>query len=202
MNQNVNGTQNRMIDGSMRIWLAPVLLLVACSFVAVQANSQSRILAPATVVKPRAYVSLQPIPRGKQFQIAIVASIVAGYHVNSHKPTDPYLIPTTITPELPKGFQLVDTIYPPGQEKSFPFSPDKPLNVYSGSVTLRLKITAQNDAALGLTTIPLTLRYQACNDAACLPPVKLPVNAKLDVAAASAQSHPLHPEIFRDPPKR
>ncbi|MGH9734615.1 MAG: protein-disulfide reductase DsbD N-terminal domain-containing protein [Candidatus Acidiferrales bacterium] len=160
-------------------------------------SAQSGILAPATVVKPRAYVSLQPIPRGKQFQVAVVATIVAGYHVNSHKPSDPYLIPTTITPELPKGFQLVDIIYPPGQEKRFPFSPDKPLNVYSGRVTLRLKLTAQNDAALGLTTIPLTLRYQACNDAACLPPVKLPVSAKLDVAAATAQSRPVHPEIFR-----
>lgn len=165
-------------------------------------GAQSGILAPATVVKPRAYVSLQPVPRGKQFEIAVVANIVAGYHVNSHHPTDPYLIPTTVTAQLPKGVQLVDTIYPPGQEKRFPFSPDKPLNVYSGSFTLRLKLTAQNDAALGSTTIPLTLRYQACNDAACLPPVKLPVNAKLDVAGPNASAHPLHPEIFRPTPAR
>lgn len=174
------------------------LAATACLLVAVfAANGQSGILAPATVVKPRAYVSVQPVPRGKQFEIAVVANIVTGYHVNSHKPTDPYLIPTTIAPELPKGFQLVDTIYPPGQEKRFPFSPDKPLNVYSGSVTLRLKLAAQNDAALGQTAIPITLRYQACNDAACLPPVKLAVSAKVDVAAASAKSHSLHPELFR-----
>lgn len=173
------------------------LCLLGCTL---SEAGQSGILAPATVVKPRAYVSVQPVPRGKQFEIAVVANIVAGYHVNSHKPTDPYLIPTTITPELPKGFQLVDTIYPPGQEKRFPFSPDKPLNVYSGSVTLRLKLTTQNDAALGLATIPITLRYQACNDAACLPPVKLPVSAKVDVAAANAKSRPLHPEIFREAP--
>jgi Disulphide bond corrector protein DsbC len=163
---------------------------------ALSANAQSGILAPATVVKPRAFVSLQPVPRGKEFEVAVVANIVAGYHVNSHKPTDPYLIPTTIAAELPKGFQLVDTIYPPGQEKRFPFSPDKPLSVYSGSFTLRLKLTAQNDATLGPATIPLTLRYQACNDAACLPPVKLPVVAKLDVAPANATAHPLHPEVF------
>lgn len=160
------------------------------------ANAQSGILAPASVVKPRAYVSLQPVPRGKQFEIAVVANIVAGYHVNSHHPTDPYLIPTTVSAELPKGFQLVDTIYPPGQEKKFPFSPDKPLDVYSGTFTLRLKVTAQNDAKFGPATIPLTLRYQACNDAACLPPVKLPVSAKIEIAAANAKAHSLHPEIF------
>lgn len=188
----------------MRKCLVIAALAIAASLLpaALPTDGQSGILAPNTVVKPRAYVSLQPIPRGKQFEIAVVANIVTGYHVNSHKPTDPYLIPTTITPSLPKGFQLVDTNYPPGQEKRFPFSPDKPLNVYSGSVTLRLKLAAQNDAALGPTTIPLTLRYQACNDAACLPPVKLPVSAKLDVAAANAKARPLHPEIFRGAPRR
>jgi thioredoxin:protein disulfide reductase len=180
--------------------LAAILIFIAAGSLlsaAGRADAQSGILAPATVVKPRAYVSLQPVPRGKQFEIAVVANIVSGYHVNSHHPTDPYLIPTTVAAELPKGFQLVDTIYPPGQEKRFPFSPDKPLNVYSGNFTLLLKLTAQNNAALGATTIPLTLRYQACNDDACLPPVKLPVTAKLDVAAATTRPHSLHPEIFR-----
>lgn len=185
--------------------LSAILILVAAAgllVVAPGASPQSGILAPATVVKPRAYVSLQPVPRGKEFEIAVVANIVAGYHVNSHHPTDPYLIPTTIAAELPKGFQLVDTIYPPGREKKFPFSPDKPLNVYSGAFTLTLKLAAQNDAALGPATIPLTLRYQACNDAACLPPVKLPVSAKVDVAGANAKSRLLHPEIFRSSPAR
>jgi DsbC/DsbD-like thiol-disulfide interchange protein len=177
-------------------WL--LMAASACLFGwGLKANGQAGILAPATVVKPRAYVSLEPVPRGKEFEVAVVANIVAGYHVNSHHPDDPYLIPTTITAELPKGFQLVDTIYPPGQEKRFPFSPDKPLNVYSGSVTLRLKLAAQNDATLGTATIPLTLRYQACNDAACLPPVKLPVSAKLQVAGANAKARRLHPEIFK-----
>lgn len=198
MAENVKRKQNRKVRGVVRHWLVRILWAAVFLLVAVGTNAQSGILAPASVVKPRAYVSLQPIPRGKQFEIAVVANIVAGYHVNSHKPTDPYLIPTTITPALPKGFQLVDTIYPPGQEKRFPFSPDKPLNVYSGTVTLRLKLTAQNNAALGPATIPLTLRYQACNDAACLPPVKLPVSAKVDVAAATAKSRSSHPEIFRD----
>lgn len=181
----------RKFSGIVLFMTAACLLLIA-----VGTNAQSGILAPASVVKPRAYASLQPVPRGKQFEIAVVANIVAGYHVNSHHPTDPYLIPTTVSAELPKGFQLVDTIYPPGQEKKFPFSPDKPLNVYSGTFTLRLKVTAGNSAALGPAEIPLTLRYQACNDAACLPPVKLPVSAKIEIAAANAKAHPLHPEIF------
>jgi DsbC/DsbD-like thiol-disulfide interchange protein len=182
----------------LRFVAAGLLIAVACTVSAtVAAKAQSSILAPAAVVKPHAYASLNPVPRGKEFQVAVVANIVNGYHVNSHKPTDPYLIPTTITVEPPKGFRVVDTIYPPGQEKRFPFSPDKPLNVYSGTVTLRLKLVAENDAALGSATIPLTLKYQACNDAACLPPVKLPVRLTVQVANAGAKARPVHTEIFR-----
>jgi DsbC/DsbD-like thiol-disulfide interchange protein len=154
------------------------------------------MVSAASIVKPQAYVSLQPVPRGKEFQVAIVAEIARGYHMNSHKPTDPYLIPTTLTPQLPAGFQLVDTIYPDGKRETFAFSPDKPLDVYSGSVTLRLRLTTQADAPLGAATIPLTLRYQACSDSTCLPPVKVPVTAKLDIADANAKPRPLHPEIF------
>jgi hypothetical protein len=100
---------------------------------------------------------------------------------------------------LPDGIRLVDTIYPPGRLKKFAFSPDKALDVYSGSVTLRLKLTAQDSAAIGTTTIPMTLRYQACNNSACLPPVKIPVTAELKIAAAGAAAKPVHSDVFAAP---
>ena len=40
------------------------------------------------------------------------------------------------------------------------------------------------------------LRYQACNDRACLPPVKLPVTAELQIAAAGAKAVAQHPNVF------
>jgi DsbC/DsbD-like thiol-disulfide interchange protein len=160
------------------------------------ASSQDALPSPAAVVKPQTFVSLEPVPRGKSFEIAVVVEIAKGFHMNSHKPTDPYLIPTTLTPQLPAGFDLADTIYPEGRQEKFSFSPNKPLNVYTGKVTLRLKLTAHQDAALGTATIPITLRYQACNDTTCLQPVKIPVDAKFAVAAASAESRTTHADIF------
>ncbi|HXW57624.1 MAG TPA: protein-disulfide reductase DsbD domain-containing protein [Candidatus Cybelea sp.] len=160
------------------------------------AGAGAQIQPATSVVKPHAYVSLEPVPRGKEFDAAVVIDIARGYHMNSHKPTDPYLIPTSITPELPKGFRLVDTSYPPGQLERFPFSPDKPLDVYTGSVTLRLKFAALEEAALGAASIPMTLRYQACNDSACLPPVRVPVVVDLRVAERNAKAHTVHPDIF------
>jgi uncharacterized protein YcnI len=166
------------------------------------ARAQEALPSPAAVVKPQTYVSLEPVPRGKTFDVAVVVEIARGFHMNSHKPTDPYLIATTLTPELPAGFDLVDTIYPDGHQENFAFSPKKPLDVYTGKVTLRLKLSAHADAALGRVTIPITLRYQACNDTTCLQPVKIPVDAKFEVAAAGAKARAAHTDAFAaTPPK-
>lgn len=151
---------------------------------------------PAGVVKPHAYVSLAPVPKGKQFEIAVVADIARGFHINSHHPSDAYLIPTTLAAQLPAGFQLLDTHYPAGRLEKFSFSPQKPLDVYTGSVTLQLRLLAHPNAALGATIIPVTLRFQACNDTTCLPPVNVSLRVPLEVAAAGARARAVHPEIF------
>ncbi len=79
----------------------------------------------------------------------MVVDIARGFHMNSHKPSDEYLIPTTLTPQLPAGLQLADTIYPNGRLEKFSFSPNKPLDVYTGSVTLKLRLVADANAPLG-----------------------------------------------------
>ncbi len=163
------------------------------------AQSSTAVPNPAAIVKPRTFVSLAPVPRGKEFQVAVAVEIAHGYHMNSHHPTDQYLIATTLTPKLPTGFELLDTLYPAGHVEKFSFSPDKGLDVYSGSVTLKLRLIAHNDAPIGAVTFPVTLRYQACNDTTCLPPVKVPVDVRVDVAAAGAATHAAHPEIFSTP---
>ena len=162
----------------------------------IEAQEASAPQSAASVVKTRVYASLDPVPRGKEFQLAVVVDIANGYHMNSHKPLDSYLIPTTLTPQLPAGFTLADTVYPAGKNLKFPFSPDKPLNVYTETVTLRLRLAAGEGASLGDTSIPMTLRYQACNNSACLPPVKVPVTAQIKVAAIGTSARAQHPEIF------
>ncbi len=174
-------------------------LLLASVMLPARANGQAVPMSAKDVVKAKSYVSLDRVPRGKEFEVAIVATIHDGYHMNSHHPLDSYLIPTTMTANPPAGIKVQDTIYPAGRDKKFPFSPTKPLNVYTGSVTLRLKMIAEPNAKTGNTMIPVTLRYQACNDSACLPPVKIPVDVPVDIAAAGAASHPANKTIFEKP---
>ncbi|MBZ5501547.1 MAG: protein-disulfide reductase DsbD N-terminal domain-containing protein [Acidobacteriia bacterium] len=185
--------------GSFRhlVALCALLLLAGVGNRAIlPAQESAAPVTGASVVKTHTYVSLDPVPRGKDFQIAVVVDINEGYHMNSHKPRDPYLIPTTVTPQLPAGFTLADTVYPNGQLKKFPFSPDKALDVYSSRVTFRLRLAAGATAPIGAAKIPITLRFQACNNSACLPPVKVALSVPLEVAGADAKTRALHPEIF------
>jgi len=179
------------------ITILSALCVAAILVISSTGNTQegSALQNAAAIVKPQAYVSLEPVPRGQAFQVAVVAEIRNGYHINANKPADEFLIPTTLTAQLPSGLREVETVYPPQQSLKLSFS-QTPLLVYTGRAPIFLHLQAANDAPLGATTIPLVLRYQPCNDTTCLPPVKIPISVTVQIAAAGASTHNLHPEIF------
>ena len=147
------------------------------------------------VVKPEIYASLDPVGRGSSFQIAVVMKIRPGFHVNAREKSEDYLIATDLKAELPAEFRSGEAVYPKGKLEHFTFS-KKPLNVYQDTIVLRLPVTALAGAPLGEQHIPLKLRYQACSTELCLPPVTIPLDATINVAASTAASKPVHPEIF------
>jgi thiol:disulfide interchange protein DsbD len=149
----------------------------------------------ASVLQPQAYVSLQPVPRGRSFEIAVVAKISPGFHINAHEPSEDYLIPTKVLADLPPGIALVETTYPRGTMRAFRFS-KTPLRVYESSFTVRMKLRAETGAPLGPKKIGLTVGYQACNQDACLPPAKVPVTAELEIAAVGTPAHPANAGVF------
>ncbi len=150
------------------------------------------------VVKPEIYASLEPAGRGSSFQIAVVMKIRPGFHVNAREKSEEYLIATDLKAELPAGFSSGDVVYPKGRLEKFTFS-KKPLNVYQGTVVLRLPVTALANAPLGEQHIPLKLRYQACSSDLCLPPVTIPLDAALNIVASASAAKPVHSEIFAKP---
>ncbi len=179
--------------------MRPLHRLVLCAallFAALPARAQSNIPRGKDVVAPSTYVSLEPVPRGRSFELAVVMKIRPGFHVNAREVSADYLIPTDLKAELPQGFRADAATYPKGTLRKFPFSPDKPLNVYEGTAVVRMTLTALGDAPLGPQRIPLKLRYQACSHEVCLPPVTLALEASLEIAPTGAASRAAHPEIF------
>jgi thiol:disulfide interchange protein DsbD len=175
------------------------IVFLALAVLTVNVAAQDNAYPPATsVLQPQAYISLQPVPRGRAFEIAVVAKISPGFHINAHVPSEDYLIPTKVVADLSPGVFLVETTYPRGVMRAFRFS-KTPLRVYEGSFTVLMKLRANGSAPLGPQKIGLTVGYQACNQDACLPPTKLSVTADVEIAAVDTPTHPVHTDIFSSP---
>lgn len=167
-------------------WALSVLVASCAALACVQiarARAPQGVPAASAVASPKARTSPSPVVRGSTFEVAVDVGILSGFHMNAHKPSEDYLIPTVLTAKLPAGFKELETTYPDGVAKKLSFA-DKPLLVYTDHFTVRAKVTAETSAPLGKVKLPFTLQYQACNDSVCLPPVRIPVTATIDVAAA------------------
>lgn len=187
-----------------RAWTIRVMLGLAVSCLAMVVTQAAGSKAPqeipaaSSVASSKTYVSIAPVPRGSTFEVAVVVGVMQGFHMQAHKPSEDYLIPTVLTAKLPIGFKELGTSYPPGIEKKLSFV-DKPLLVYTGQFTIRAKFSAAANAPLGKMKLPFTLQYQACNDSVCLPPVRIPVAATIDVATAGTKPQQMSPQIFGQP---
>jgi Disulphide bond corrector protein DsbC len=172
-----------------------ILLLIV---IAVWPSAAAQMPSGRDVVTTAAYASLEPVARGSAFQVAVVLKVRDGFHINARQPSEEYLIPTDLRTEIPSpvGFKPGDVTYPKGELHTFSFS-KKPLNVYEGKVIIRMALSALPTAPLGAQRIPLKLRYQACSNEVCLPPVTVDVDASVTVAANSAAAKPAHSELFQ-----
>ena len=97
---------------------------------------------------------------------------------------------------MPAGFKIGSVIYPKGTLQSFTFSKDKQLNVYTDSVTVRLPLTVLPNAPLGPQHLPMKLKYQACSQEICLPPVTKDVDATINVVESQNGAKPANPTVF------
>jgi len=127
---------------------------------------------PETIVKLNAAPTKFDLSRNGKASVVLLATIQKGFHINSNKPAEEYLIPTRI--ELPDDAPVViaGAEFPPGEMKSFGFAPDEKLSVYEGMIKVSIKLKAKPDAPAGLHTVNLAFHYQACNDQLCLRPAK------------------------------
>jgi hypothetical protein len=174
--------------------LLAVVVLTSTSLFSLPAALQ----APSgkEVVSPEAFVSFDPVVRGASLQIAVVMKIRPGFHVNAREVSADYLIPTDLRAQVPSGFKMGELLYPRGTLHTFAFSKDKQLNVYTGSVIIRLNLSVLASAPVGVQHLALKLHYQACSDEICLPPVTLPVDATINVTDNPVSARPAHPDIF------
>ena len=114
--------------------------------------------------------------------LKLQATLLPGWHVNSHKPSEDYLIATVARLEPIAGVTFGEAHYPAGIQKKFGFS-EAPLSVYEKTFAIEVPILW--DASRPPAAISGKLEYQACNDTRCLAPASVAFRA--EVAAAPIQ---------------
>lgn len=107
--------------------------------------------------------------RGRTVQGTIVMDIPSGYHVNSNRPLEKFLIPTQVQIEAPKGIQVGPIVYPRPLLRSLKFSKNK-VSVFEGRTTIRLSVTVPRSFTGNSAELKARLKYQSCNDDLCFPP--------------------------------
>ena len=142
--------------------------------------------APRVTVAP---VSLVTAMRTKDTIVDLDFRVPPGFHINSNAPKSEFLIATKLNMDVPTDIALGKIEYPPGQDLSFPFSPDEALNVYTGDFTVKVDVHPLHSVVPGKYVMHGFLRYQACDNGQCFPPKNLPVNFEVKVVKEPPGHH-------------
>jgi thiol:disulfide interchange protein DsbD len=120
------------------------------------------------------------IKKGRVVRGSVVMEIPSGLHVQSSKPLDKYLIATKLDVETPSGMKVGPISYPRAVMRNLKFSKSA-VAVYEGRATIRFNLTVPASYGGSSGEIKGKLRFQACNDESCFPPVTREVKMWLNV---------------------
>ena len=149
---------------------------------------------PVVTVTP--IVEADSAHAGTTVRLALRADIAEKFHVQSNHPRDPSLIPATLALDLPAGFTHKETVFPKPTDLSLP-AYDKPLAVFEGAALIGVQVSIPKGTAPGPITIPVRLRYQACNDTQCFQPKTVSASWTFQIVPATVTVRRQHADVFR-----
>jgi len=167
-------------------------LLTAVTLLSVVAAAQE---SPGRKVPSVSMVpaGVTPVVRGHSTKVDLQFRVGSGFHINSNTPKSEFLIPTILKLNPPTDIVVGKITYPAGEDRSFPFDPSVKLNVYSGDFELNVSVRPLSTVIPGKYAFHGTLRYQACDNAACYPPKTTPVDFEVKVEKDKAAAHRSNP---------
>jgi len=160
------------------------------------AGPQPDAAAEKRPVRIEAFASRLKVPPGGITDLAIRITIDKGWHINSHRPLQKYLIPTSLDLKKNPLASLDNVAYPEGKKVRLSFSPQA-ISVYEGTVWIRARITLGKKARPGPVALELTVDTQACNDRSCLAPATHKLSLTLDVDHNAGSEAIRHPGLFK-----
>lgn len=178
------------------LFTLPGLLVILLAMSTWPANAQK----DGPIVTVTTLLSVVKAVPGGMFQVAVVAKLAKGFHVNAHRPTEKWLIPTELTTAALVGASVESVLYPKPVEKALAFSGDDQLALYEDTFTVGFNVRVTKTLRPGKYTLKAVLGYQACNDQMCMAPDEVPVSVVFEVGKSGAGAKSVNREVFsRDP---
>ncbi len=109
---------------------------------------------------------------GTDWQVTILLTIKEGWHVYANPSGTENLLPTRVVSSDESVLKIVKVDYPAGVEKVLSTSGQGKVRVYEGKVSIQVQGRFLGDLK---SPRALTVRFQACNDRACLAPASVSV---------------------------
>ncbi|MGH9455575.1 MAG: protein-disulfide reductase DsbD domain-containing protein [Terriglobia bacterium] len=184
-----------LLRARLRKFALPIILACALCGLLFPAPP-SRAQGPPHVVDAHMLMASDGVHAGSPQKAAIVANVAAGYHINAHKPSFDYLIPTQVKFEANNAVAVERSLYPAGKPVKLSFS-DDPLSVYQGKFLIGLIVKVPPGISPGVYTLKGKLDYQACNDRACLAPANVPLALNVKVVPGRTPLKPENSALFR-----
>jgi hypothetical protein len=148
------------------------------------------------VLEARVVTATDAAHSNSTLKVAVVAQVAAGYHINDHKPSLDYLIPTELKLEPGPEITVKGVIYPKGTLQKLAFS-DSPLSVYEGKVVVGALLQVAKGVPPGSYFVKGKFAYQACNDHACLPPTSVPLEVTVRVVPRDVPLKQMDADVFQ-----
>jgi len=165
---------------------SPLMLVALDEYLDSRSDAKRESVAPpvvkgqgvVTATVPSELIAVEP---GKTFEVPIKMAIREGYHLYANPPGSENVIPTSITLVKIAGFTLEGVDYPKGLDKILAANGPEKLLLYEKEAIIKVRVTTDPRIAAGAGPIVLKLRYQACNDKACLAPATLELSVRVEV---------------------
>ncbi len=165
------------------------MMLVSLLAVAVHAQGFGPAATDQKVHARAVWLNEQTRPAGQNV-LAVVLDVVDQWHIASDRAQaaagkfNPYFTDISVISDDPR-LSFGPAQFPTPHELAVGGLPE-PIAVFDGRVILYFPVAVADDAEPGIIKVELDLVYQACDDARCDFPVKLPLVTELEIVAVDA----------------
>ncbi len=171
--------------------------LLAVFFFLLTLNAFAQFGVRNDLVNINSYQSFDKVYQGGEFKLAVEVNVSEGWHINSDKPYDEYLIPTSLTIVENPNFKLKKVAYPKAHDYKFSFS-ESPLSVWEGTIYKGALIEVDSNSVPGVYPLIIELEYQACNDMSCQAPTSILDTIRIEVADRTSPVNSVNEDIFKE----